>query len=157
MNPCPCGEFGTRGGTCVCSPNAVRNYQHRLSGPLLDRIDIALHMNRVTASSGTGALTSERARQRVVAARARAAERLAATPWRRNADVPGTWLRGEGRRVPRAATAAVDRALERGGITLRAYDRILRVAWTLADLAEREVPAADDIGRALYLKSGRES
>lgn len=156
-NPCPCGEFGIRGGTCVCSPNAVRTYQRRLSGPLLDRIDIALRMNRVTAASGSGETTSERARARVVAARHRAARRLSSTPWRCNAEVPGAWLRGDGTRAPKAATSVLDRALSHGAITLRAYDRILRVAWTIADLGERDAPTAADVGRALYLKSGRES
>lgn len=156
-NPCPCGEHGVRGGTCVCSPNAIRTYRRRLSGPLLDRIDIALQMNRVTTVAGKGEITSAGARGQVVAARERAARRLATTPWRRNAEVPGTWLRRDGPRVPREGTQALDRALSRGAITLRAYDRILRVAWTLCDLAGRERPTATDIGRALFLKAGADA
>ncbi|WP_119698448.1 YifB family Mg chelatase-like AAA ATPase [Microbacterium halotolerans] len=153
-NPCPCGEHGIRGGSCVCSPNAVRTYQRRLSGPLLDRIDIALRVERVTAASGVGDVTSDQARERVVAARERARRRLRGTPWLHNAEVPGAWLRNEGPRIPREATGALDRALSHGSITLRAYDRILRLAWTLSDLAGIEVPTAREIGRALYLKAG---
>lgn len=156
-NPCPCGEHGVRGGTCVCAPSAVRTYQRRLSGPLLDRIDIALQMNRVTAASGEGDVTSEQARERVVAARDRAAHRLRGTPWRRNAEVPGAWLRREGPRVPPEARAMLDRALSRGSITLRAYDRILRVAWSLADLAGLAAPGASELGRALFLKAGADA
>ncbi|MGV9768261.1 YifB family Mg chelatase-like AAA ATPase [Microbacterium sp. NPDC003461] len=156
-NPCPCGEFGVRGGTCVCAPSVVRTYQRKLSGPLLDRIDIELHLTRVTAASGRGDVSSAAARERVVAARERAAERLRGTPWRVNADVPGAWLRGDGPPIPPSARGSLDAALRRGAITLRAYDRILRVAWTIADLAEREVPTAADVGRALYLKRGGES
>lgn len=146
-----------RGGACICSPNAIRTYRRRLSGPLLDRIDIALRMNRVTAATGEGEITSARAREQVIAARERARGRLAGTPWRRNAEVPGAWLRRDGPRIPRDGTQALDRALSRGAITLRAYDRILRVAWTLCDLAGRERPTATDVGQALFLKAGADA
>ena len=76
------------------------------------------------------------------------------TPWRLNAEVPGAWLRRNGPAVAAEGRASLDAALRRGAITLRGYDRILRVAWTLADLAGRNAPSAADIGRALYLKRG---
>ena len=66
--------------------------------------------------------------------------------------VPGAWLRGPAARLPVATTASIDRALERGGITMRGYDRVLRVGWTLADLDDAPVPTAEHIGRALYLR-----
>lgn len=153
-NPCPCGEFGVRGATCVCAPSVVRTYQRRLSGPLLDRIDIELHLTRVTAATGEGDVSSAQARERVISARDRAAHRLRGTPWRLNAEVPGAWLRRNGPAVAAEGRASLDAALRRGAITLRGYDRILRVAWTLADLAGRNAPSAADIGRALYLKRG---
>ena len=155
-NPCPCGEFGTLGGDCTCSPAEVRRYTGKISGPLLDRVDIDLRMRRVSRIDGAQhrVVTSAEARERVVAARDRAAERLAGTPWLTNAQVPGTWLREGPRRLAPAARSALDQALERGLVTLRAYDRILRVAWTIADLAGREEPNRDDIGRALFLKKG---
>lgn len=155
-NPCPCGELGTLGGTCTCSPAEVRRYAGKISGPLLDRVDIDLRMRRVSriADQGRGTLTSAEARARVVAARERAAERLADTPWHTNAQVPGTWFREGPRRLPRSARLALDAALERGLVTLRAHDRVTRVAWTIADLAERDEPTAADVGRALFLKKG---
>jgi len=158
MNPCPCGNHGVRGAECVCPPMAIRRYTTRLSGPLRDRIDIDLQVSRVAASramSGTSAeLTTAQACDRVASARARAALRWKSTRWRRNADVPGTWLRQGSLRLPAATRAPLDRALERGALTLRGYDRVLRVAWTMADLAEVDRPGLDEIGRALQLRRG---
>jgi magnesium chelatase family protein len=93
-------------------------------------------------------------RDRVILARAVAAERLAETPWTRNSDVPGSWLRARGRRLPSTATAAIDRALERGVLTMRGYDRTLRLAWTLADLDTAAAPTSHHLGAALYLRRG---
>lgn len=158
MNPCPCGNYGVRGAECLCPPTAIRRYATRLSGPLRDRIDIDLPVTRVSASRATSGgraeVTSAQALARVVAARERAAHRWKATPWRRNADVPGTWLRQGALRLPPAARFSLDRALERGALTLRGYDRVLRLAWTMADLAELERPGIDEVGRALHLKRG---
>lgn len=158
MNPCPCGNYGVRGSECVCPPMSIRRYSTRISGPLRDRIDIDLQVSRVAASramaEGTAALTTARARVRVAAARERAELRWKGTPWRRNADAPGTWLRQGALRLPLKARSPLDRALERGLLTLRGYDRVLRVAWTMADLAELDRPGIDEIGRALHLRRG---
>lgn len=155
-NPCPCGEWGSRDRECTC-PSAVRlRYLKRLSGPLLDRIDIRVRVSRVTAvqlrmRDDRPASTSAEARDRVIRARGRARERLAGTSWTTNAAVPGSALRGP-LALPRDVLAPVDRALERGVLTMRGYDRILRIAWTLADLDEADRPGADQIGRALLLR-----
>ena len=154
-NPCPCGQYGTADGICRCAPIARRKYLGRLSGPLLDRIDIQLPVARITAAQlrmGSGGTTTATARERVRLARARAADRLTSTPWTVNAQVPGSWLRSPSRRLGPAVTAPMDRALERGGITMRGYDRVLRLAWTIADLDGVESPGADQIGRALVLR-----
>ncbi|MDM4762897.1 YifB family Mg chelatase-like AAA ATPase [Galbitalea sp. SE-J8] len=157
-NPCPCGQWGAKDADCSCTPFARRRYLARLSGPLLDRVDIQLHITRVTAgqlalaTERGGRLDSATARERVIAARARAAERLHGTPWRINSEVPGVWFRSDSIRLPASATAPIDRALERGAITMRGYDRILRVAWTLADLDEASRPGIDHVGRALYFR-----
>ncbi|MFC0678609.1 YifB family Mg chelatase-like AAA ATPase [Lysobacter korlensis] len=155
-NPCPCGNYGVRDAECSCPPQARRRYLGRLSGPLLDRIDIQLRVQRITSTAlklgEAPTATSAAARQRVQAARAAAADRLSESPWRVNGEVPGSWLRGPGRRLPSPVTAVLDRALERGGITMRGYDRVLRVAWTLADLDSATSPTADHLGRALYLR-----
>lgn len=156
-NPCPCGQSGARDSECTCTPFNRRRYLARISGPLLDRIDIQLRVQRITSaqlrvSTDAPRLTSAEARSRVVAARSRAAARLSSTPWTLNSHVPGAWLRGPAARLPAAVTTSIDRALERGGITMRGYDRVLRVGWTLADLDNAPTPTAEHIGRALYLR-----
>lgn len=156
-NPCPCGDYGIRGGTCTCPPAAIRRYLGRLSGPLLDRMDIELTLSRVSVahrSAPSSQVSTAAARHRVAEARERAAARLAGTPWRVNADVPGTWLR-EGPAAPSPTVRRpLDAALHRGALTLRGFDRVLRVAWSLADLEGRAQLGVDHIGRALYLKKG---
>jgi magnesium chelatase family protein len=159
------------GGDCVCPPNTRRRYLARLSGPLMDRIDIQLRVQRVTAAQLRAAqqsaadglpgapgpsarISTGTARARVEQARGAAAERLRQTPWRVNNEVPGEWLRARGRRPAPQAMAALDRALERGGITMRGYDRVLRVAWSIADIEGRAAPAAEQINQALYLRKG---
>jgi magnesium chelatase family protein len=158
MNPCPCGNHGVRGAECMCPPMAIRRYATRLSGPLRDRVDIDLQVARVaarTATAGSAARTSTAdAARRVLAARGRAAERWKGTPWRRNAEIPGTWMRQGALRLSAADRAPLDRALERGLLTLRGYDRVLRLAWTMADLAERDRPGLEEVGRALHLRRG---
>ncbi|WP_203579643.1 YifB family Mg chelatase-like AAA ATPase [Microbacterium hibisci] len=155
-NPCPCGDYGIRGGTCTCPPAAIRRYLGRLSGPLLDRMDIELTLTRVSVAQRDHgpALSTATARARVIEARARAARRLHDTPWRVNADVPGSWLReGPGAPSP-VVRRPLDAALHRGALTLRGYDRVLRVAWSLADIEGRGQLSAEHVGRALYLKKG---
>lgn len=158
-NPCPCGNHGVPGAECVCPPAAVRRYLSRLSGPLRDRVDIELPVRRVSLAQLHGAdrdagTTTASARGLVAQARERAATRLRDTPWRTNAHVAGTWLR-TGPAAPAAEVRRpLDTALQRGLLTLRGYDRVLRVAWTLADLGGRARPSLDDVGRALFLKKG---
>jgi magnesium chelatase family protein len=156
-NPCPCGQYGSKESECVCPPTARRRYLGRISGPLLDRVDIQLRVTRITSarlrlSDDATRVTTRQARARVVEARAAAAERLASTAWSLNTQVPGAWLRGRSMRLPPTITAPIDRALERGGLTMRGYDRVLRLAWTIADLGGADRPRADDLGSALYLR-----
>lgn len=157
-NPCPCGQYGATDSECSCTPNLRRRYLARVSGPLLDRIDIQLWLRRITAAqlrlADETRMTSADARARVVEARAAAAARLSDTPWSLNGQVSGPWLRDRRRRLGRMTTASLDRALERGGITMRGYDRVLRLAWTVADLAGSTAPTAEHIGTALYLRRG---
>ncbi|WP_448810295.1 YifB family Mg chelatase-like AAA ATPase [Agromyces bauzanensis] len=159
-NPCPCGNAGVKDSNCTCTPVMRRRYLARISGPLLDRIDLQIPVPRITAAALRIAgerpgLSSAEARRRVVEARAIAHERLRGTPWRTNAEMPGPWLRGAGRLHPGGrATAALDFALERGGITMRGYDRVLKTAWTLADLDGAIAPGAEHVGRALLFRKG---
>jgi magnesium chelatase family protein len=156
-NPCPCGNYGVRGAVCECAPYAIRRYLSRLSGPLLDRVDIELPVRRVSTvgvEPPETRQTTAHARERVARARESARRRLQGTPWRRNVDVAGSWLR-EGPASPEPVVRRpLDTALERGSLTLRGYDRVLRVAWTLADLEDRTRLEGRDIGRALFMKKG---
>ncbi|MEU9129124.1 YifB family Mg chelatase-like AAA ATPase [Kitasatospora sp. NPDC048540] len=156
-NPCPCGRHSMRGGGCECTPSMVNRYQARLSGPLLDRVDLQVQVASVTRAELLGAdspAESTRAvAARVAQARARAAARLVDTPWRTNAEVPGYELRSRWRVAP-GALADAERDLERGLLTARGLDRVLRVAWTVADLAGRNRPGRLDVRTALMLRTG---
>jgi magnesium chelatase family protein len=156
-NPCPCASAA--GDTaCTCSPLERRRYQSRLSGPLLDRIDLRVDLPPVTRAAwldglGTPESTATVA-ARVASARAAAAERLRGSGLTLNAHVPGRLLR-ERWPIPRAALTLLERALERGAISVRGFDRVLRVAWTLSDLAGRTVPGADEVAEALGMRLQR--
>lgn len=152
MNPCPCGNYGVRGSECTCPPMAIRRYQSRLSGPLRDRLDIDFPLRRVTSTASTERVSTQEARGRVAEARDRTKRRLAGTPWTLNAEVPGTVLRKQP--IAPDALESLNLALERGSLTLRGYDRTIRLAWTLADLDGSERLTRDLLGRALLLKQG---
>lgn len=154
-NPCPCGKGHGKGLSCSCSPRARRDYLGRLAGPLLDRVDLQLAVPAVTRSltGGPPPESSAVVAHRVAAARAAQAQRWHDTPWRLNAHLPGPRLRVAPWRLPAAATTGIDRALERGALTLRGYDRILRLAWTIADLAGRDRPGGDEVAWAFTLRA----
>ncbi|MFB8349183.1 YifB family Mg chelatase-like AAA ATPase [Streptomyces niveus] len=156
-NPCPCGRHTLHGAGCECPPSAIRRYQSRLSGPLLDRVDLRVevqpvHRADLMGQGGRGETTAVVA-ERVARARLRSAERLAGTPWTVNSEVPGHELRTRWLTAPGALDAA-ERDLERGLLTARGLDRVLRVAWTVADLAGRDRPDGRDVGLALELRTG---
>ena len=160
-NPCPCGRYGSADEECSCTPAGRRRYLARLSGPLLDRVDIRLTVRRLglgalrTASDGTARTrTSQDLRLAVESARAAARDRLSGTGWTTNSQAAGTWLRAPERRLAASARATIDRSLERGALTMRGYDRTLRLAWTLADVDGTASPTADHVARALYLRRG---
>ncbi|OPF72694.1 Mg chelatase-like protein [Streptomyces antioxidans] len=156
-NPCPCGRHGLMGDVCECSPSTVRRYQARLSGPLLDRVDLRIRVEAVTRTELTGARgeseSSASVAARVREARERSAARLHGTPWRLNSEVPGHELRTRWQPFPGALREA-ERDMERGLLTARGLDRVLRVAWTVADLAGHDRPMAPDIAQALQLRTG---
>ena len=156
-NPCPCGRFSQTNDRCDCPPSAIRRYQARLSGPLLDRVDLRVEVDRVTrtelTAAGVRGETTATVADRVRAARDRAATRLTGTPWRSNSEIPGRELRSRWRAAPGAMDDA-ERSLERGVLTARGLDRVLRVAWTVADLAGHDRPDATDVALALQLRTG---
>lgn len=156
-NPCPCGRFSQRDTLCECPPSAIRRYRARLSGPLLDRVDLRVEVEAVTRAelAGRGARGESTATvaDRVRAARERAATRLKGTPWRTNSEMPGRELRGHWHPASGALEEA-ERSLERGVLTARGLDRVLRVAWTVADLVGHDRPDATDVALALHLRTG---
>ncbi|TDQ53696.1 YifB family Mg chelatase-like AAA ATPase [Actinorugispora endophytica] len=153
-NPCPCGKPGA---ACVCPAAARRRYLARLSGPLMDRVDLKIELQPVTRTELLAdrafAESSEVVAVRVADARARAAARLADTPWTCNAMVPGAELR---RRfpLPPDALRVLGCAMDRGEVSARGADRIIRLSWTIADLGGRSSPTPDDTGYAFALWSG---
>ena len=153
-NPCPCAA--AKQIDCSCSPGARRKYTSRVSGPLLDRIDLKLELAPASRAELRYDLefaeSSEVVAGRVLHARERTLRRLTGTPWRSNSEIPGPELR---RRFtpPSDAMHGADEALQRGALSARGLDRVLRVAWTIADLAGHDEPEPDDVGGALALWS----
>ena len=159
-NPCPCGRAldlsGPGHDPCTCTPHQKRRYLGRISGPLLDRVDLRLVLERPTAADlafgHTHAEPTVVVAARVAAARERATARLVGTPWRTNGDVPGPELR---RRFPPDPEAGpvLDRLVAGREESARGVDRVVRLAWTIADLAGHDRPGQADVLQALGLRS----
>ncbi len=155
-NPCPCARPATD-GCCSCTPYERRRYLSRLSGPLLDRIDVKVSLQRSTRRE----LLADRrfiepsavVAERVLLARQRSAKRLAGTPWRCNAEIPSGALHGE-YRLPDETVAPLHRCLDTGELSARGLDRTLRVSWTLADLAGKDRPEVAETRAALAMWLG---
>lgn len=151
-NPCPCGQAGLSDADCVCTPDRRRRYRSRLSGPVLDRIDIHLPVRRVSRArlldESEVRVTTAQARTRVLAARSSAAERWGVVSPSAND------LRTGGFRLPPTVSTPLDLALDRGALSMRGYDRALRIAWTLADLDGHTIPTLDHVDRAFTLRKG---
>jgi len=156
-NPCPCAKGATAGAACSCTAATKRRYLARLSGPLLDRVDVKVELLPV----GRAELLSDRhfaesstvVAARVAAARERAAARLNGTPWRLNAEIPGSELRRSFPPAP-GSLAPLERAMDLGQISARGVDRVIRVAWTLADIAGIARPTVAETSYALGLWLG---
>ena len=155
-NPCPCGQFGTPGAECRCPPNEVRRYARRVSGPVLDRIDINQHLTPLRRAFLAAALQaaepSRPVAERVREARERQAWRLAPLGWRTNGEVPGPVLR---RLLPLPdGVELLDDAVSRGLLSARGVDKVLRLAWTVADLAGADRPNTGQLRTALAMRRG---
>lgn len=150
-NPCPCAPADPQ--DCICAAAVKRRYLGKLSGPLLDRVDlrVQLHPVRAGAFADGAAESTLVVRERVAAARAAAADRWKVVGARTNAEVPGPVLR-RGFRPSRQAMAPLRQALDRGMLSIRGVDRTLRVAWSLADLAGRGSPELEDVSTALSFR-----
>jgi len=154
-NPCPCGAGNDV--NCSCSAIARRRYRTRLSGPLMDRIDLRVRLEPVGAAALLSEVeqeTSAQVLQRVLAARKTAADRWVGLGYAVNAQVPGGVLRRPPFRLPRKVTAELARRLDHGSLSARGYDRVLRIAWSIVDLEGRSTPTRDDVSEALQLRTG---
>jgi len=152
-NPCPCGLAVDRGDGCRCTSMARRRYAERLSGPLLDRIDIRLVVAKpgaAEAAADPGESTAAIA-DRVRLARERAASRFTGLPWSVNAQIPPAQLRG--RWAPDGSGQALLEQVSARVSSLRGLDRVVRLAWTVADLRGAARPGADHIAVALGLRA----
>jgi magnesium chelatase family protein len=157
-NPCPCGQAATPGGHCQCTPTVVRRYAEKISGPIRDRIDInqaflplrKAYLKATLQQTESSAMVAER----VLQARDRQRRRLAGSGWQTNSEVSGTYLR---RHLPLPdGLHAVDEAVDRGRLSARGVDKVLRLAWTIADLAGRDVPGRDELDIALAMRRGEQ-
>lgn len=156
-NPCPCGMNVGSGSACTCSVAERRRYLSRLSGPLLDRIDLQVHVERPRSAAIALADPGESSAEvlaRVVRARTLQRQRLEPHGLRLNSEAPMALLSRE-LRLPAAATRPLNHALDRAGISLRGYLRVLRLAWTLADLCAKNQPDQDDVDAAMQLRLTR--
>jgi magnesium chelatase family protein len=156
-NPCPCARACGPAEGCSCSPAARRRYLGRISGPLLDRVDVKIELEPVSRkellNDRNFAESSQTVALRVAQARDRAARRLRGTPWRLNGEIPGSELRRTWPPAPGSLTV-IERSLERGQISARGVVKVIRVAWTIADLAGQPRPAKDECHAALGLWLG---
>jgi magnesium chelatase family protein len=157
MNPCPCGYVGDPVRECRCAPSAVARYQKRISGPLLDRIDIHLEVPRVDhekLAATRGGEPSAAVRARVAAARARQAERFAGTPLLTNADMGPREL-GDRATLDPAGEGLLRAAARQLHLSARSYHRVLKLARTIADLAGEERVTAPRVAEALQYRPRR--
>ena len=150
-NPCPCASPDPH--DCVCTSAEKRRYMGKLSGPLLDRVDLRVFMHREKAGAFAAEAGESTAtvRNRVKAARDAAAERWRKHGVRTNAEVSGVLLRRRFR-LDADVMAPLRTALDRGVLSIRGVDRTLRVAWTLADLHGRTAPGVDEVKTALSFR-----
>jgi len=155
-NPCPCGLNFGRDERCECTSAAKRRYQDRVSGPVRDRIDIYRKVQPVSRhhlDDGFADIDSSKVvAERVAMARERQRHRYAGTPWRCNREVPGPTLR-QSWPLPSSATTELEEDLARARISARGADRVLRLAWTLADLDQVGRPGREHVNEAVALRT----
>lgn len=156
MNPCPCGFFNHPEKECSCAPGQVQRYLSKISGPLLDRIDLHVEVTPVNFNELASAHKAEKSaeiRERVI--RARAVQDLRFGSWSSlhyNAQMSPNMVR-EICKIDEAGQTLIKKAMEKLGLSARAYDRILKVARTIADLAETEVITLEHLAEAIHYRS----
>lgn len=158
MNPCPCGYLGDPTHTCSCGPTEVAKYRRKLSGPLLDRIDLHVEAPAVSYEElsrmqdyASDAWSSSAMRQRVLAAREVQLRRFADSPFHCNSDLSGSWLEKHCQ-LDSAGRKLMQTAMSSLALSARAYTRILRVARTIADMADSENITDAHLAEAIGLR-----
>ena len=155
LNPCPCGFRGSRSSECRCDDAAVERYLAKLSGPLLDRIDLQIEVARIPFDEMIGTQTAESSsaiRSRVVAARERQQQRFIGSPFLCNGEIPGAAVRTHCT-LDTAGSALLRTACTQRRFSARAFDRIARVARTIADLADSTTIQAEHVAEAIMYRS----
>ena len=155
MNPCPCGYYGSKTKKCRCSANEIRRYLDRVSGPLLDRIDIQIEVDAVPVqeiNQSAPAESSAQVRARVAQARKRQQERYRKEGIHCNAQLDAR-LSKKYCELDAASTQILHMAVEKMGMSMRAYGRVLKVARTLADLRGAEHIETADVAEAIQYRS----
>lgn len=157
LNPCPCGYLGDPDRPCTCPPQLVQRYQRRLSGPLLDRIDIFVDVPRVPfdkLSAATRGESSAAVRERVAAGRARQAARFAGTRTATNGEMNPAQVRDFAQAfLEPTAAELLKRAVDRLNLSARAYHRVLKVARTIADLAGSDAISAQHMAESIQYRA----
>lgn len=157
MNPCPCGRFGHPTLRCICTPQQIERYMGRISGPLLDRIDLQVELPPVPVSelrhSGT-AECSASIRERVNRARRRQQERYRGTGVSCNAKMTPAMIRQRrNSAVTPEALNLLNDIFTKLSLSMRAYDKIIKISQTIADLSDEDVITADHVAEAVYFRS----
>ncbi|MDI9356893.1 MAG: YifB family Mg chelatase-like AAA ATPase [Chitinophagaceae bacterium] len=156
MNPCPCGYYNHPEKECVCPPGAVQRYLNKVSGPLLDRIDLHVEVTPVTFDEMTNTRrneTSAEIRKRVIKARNMQTKRFSDSPHIFNNAMMPAHIVKEICQINEIGKNLLKKAMERLGLSARAYDRILKVSRTIADLAESEEIKIEHIAEAIQYRS----
>jgi magnesium chelatase family protein len=156
MNPCPCGFYNHPEKDCVCAPGVVQKYLNKISGPLLDRIDIHIEVTPVPINELADfrpAEKSENVRERVIAAREKQIARYKDNPQVHSNAMMGTKLLKEVCKIDEAGREMLKKATDRLGLSARAFDRILKVARTIADLEDSENIEPGHLAEAIQYRS----
>ena len=157
-NPCPCGRFSGRGRSCTCTQVAIRRYLQRLSGPLLDRIDIRVFVDspsRVEMASDQLGESSATVRNRVILARKIADQRFADCNWKLNSQIPPSELRKRFR-AEKQEMNFLHTELDNERLSARGFHKVLRISWSIADSHGHQIPNRDDVEAAFRLREGME-
>jgi magnesium chelatase family protein len=155
MNPCPCGFYNHPEKECVCGPGVVQKYLNRISGPLLDRIDLHVEVVPVPVKELSSTQESEKShviRERVIKARMIQEERFKESAIHCNAQMAAKQVK-EVCVINTAGQLLLSRAMDKLGLSARAYDRILKVSRTIADLAGTQNILAEHLAEAIQYRS----